>query len=144
MRWSTASRRSVAKKRSAIMPTKKGEIIAANAVVPYAKPTSSPEKWSVAESQVPIVTDQAPQTKYWRNIIAESLSRTDETILSERLPHVCHALLDFFDRSSCPSMFVLDESADRIFLFLQQRQHCFDRCVAFAPRNVWALILFAI
>src|SRR5215510_3548886 len=57
------------------MPTKNGEIMAARAVEPYANPTCSPEKWSVAESQVPIVTDHAPHTKYCRNIIVESFRR---------------------------------------------------------------------
>ena len=50
------------------MPTKNGEIIAASAVVPDARPICSPEKPSVWPSHVPIVTDQAPQTKYCRNI----------------------------------------------------------------------------
>ena len=58
------------------MPTKNGEIIAAIAVVPYASPICSPEKCSVCRSYVPIVTYQAPQTKYCRNIIADSFTRT--------------------------------------------------------------------
>src|SRR5213595_915141 len=73
--------RSVAMNRSATMPTKNGEIIAASAVVPYARPVCSPEKCNVSPSQVPIVTYHAPQTKYCRNIIADSLTRTDEFIL---------------------------------------------------------------
>jgi hypothetical protein len=40
------------------------------AVVPAAHPTSWPENFKVDASQVPSVTYQAPQTKYWRNIIA--------------------------------------------------------------------------
>ena len=43
-RCSTARIRSVARKRSATMPTKNGEIIAASAVVPEASPICSPEK----------------------------------------------------------------------------------------------------
>src|SRR4249920_3186807 len=74
--------RSVAMKRSATMPTKNGEIIAASAVVPAARPICSPEKCSVSPSHVPIVTYHAPQTKYCRNIIADSFTRTDEFILS--------------------------------------------------------------
>src|ERR1700755_98261 len=66
--------------RSAIIPTKNGEIIAASAVVPAARPICSPEKCSVAPSHVPIVTYHAPQTKYCRNIIAESFTRTEEVI----------------------------------------------------------------
>ena len=46
------------------MPTKNGEMIAASAVVPEARPICSPENWSVWPSQVPSVTDQAPHTKY--------------------------------------------------------------------------------
>ena len=63
---SAHSSRSVAKKRSATMPTKNGEMIAASAVVPEARPICSPEKPSVCPSHVPSVTDQAPQTKYWQ------------------------------------------------------------------------------
>src|SRR3954468_5899866 len=73
---SAARIRSVARKRSATMPTKKGEIIAASAVVPAARPICSPEKCSVSPSHVPIVTYHAPHTKYCRNIIAESFTRT--------------------------------------------------------------------
>src|SRR6478609_2470163 len=65
-------------KRSATMPTKNGEIIAASAVVPAARPICSPEKCSVAPSHVPIVTYHAPHTKYCRNIIADSFRRVDE------------------------------------------------------------------
>ena len=75
MRCRPARIRSVAKNRSATMPTKNGETIAANAVVPYANPICSPEKCKVSASHVPMVTDHAPQTKYWRNIMAESFSR---------------------------------------------------------------------
>src|SRR5262249_30744081 len=56
------------------------EIIAASAVVPAASPICSPEKCNVSPSHVPIVTYHAPQTKYWRNIIADSFNRTDDDI----------------------------------------------------------------
>src|SRR5215467_13651193 len=72
---SVARIRSVAKNRSAIIPTKNGETIAATAVVPYASPICSPEKCNVCASHVPIVTDQAPHTKYCRNIMVESSNR---------------------------------------------------------------------
>ena len=65
----------MAKKRSATMPTKNGDTIAASAVVPYAAPLSVPEKLSVFSRYVPIVTYHAPQMKNSRNIITESLSR---------------------------------------------------------------------
>src|SRR5882672_8086461 len=67
--------RSVAMNRSATMPTKNGEIIAASAVVPAASPICSPEKCSVPPSHVPIVTYHAPHTKYCRNIIVDSFAR---------------------------------------------------------------------
>src|SRR5262245_19885130 len=67
--------RSVAKNRSATMPTKNGEIIAATAVVPAARPICAPEKRNVEPSHVPIVTYQAPQMKYCRNIMVESFIR---------------------------------------------------------------------
>src|SRR5262245_9122361 len=73
---SAARMRSVAMKRSATIPTKNGEIIAASAVVPAASPICSPEKCRVCPSHVPIVTYHAPQTKYCRNIIADSFKRT--------------------------------------------------------------------
>src|SRR5438128_5812321 len=76
--WSTARIRSVAINRSAIMPTKNGELIAPTAVVPNASPICSPEKCSVPPSHVPIVTYHAPHTKYCRNISADSFSRTVE------------------------------------------------------------------
>ncbi len=60
------------------MPTKKGEMIAASAVVPDARPICSPENWSVWPSQVPSVTDHAPHTKYCRNIRADSAARVGE------------------------------------------------------------------
>src|SRR3954471_9175129 len=69
--------RSVARNRSATMPMKNGEIIAARAVVPAASPICSPEKCSVCPSQVPMVTYHAPHTKYWRNIRTDSLTRVD-------------------------------------------------------------------
>src|ERR671912_728217 len=67
--------RSVAKNRSATSPTKNGDTIAASAVVLYARPLSWPENWSVLSRYVPMVTYQAPQTKYWRNIITDSFNR---------------------------------------------------------------------
>src|SRR5471030_1230656 len=82
---SAARIRSVAMKRSAIMPTKNGEIIAASAVVPAASPICSPEKCSVEPSHVPIVTYHAPHTKYCRNIIADSLTRTDRVMDARRV-----------------------------------------------------------
>ena len=72
---------SVAKNRSATMPTKNGDTIAASAVVLYARPLCCPENFSVCSRYVPIVTYHAPQTKYSRNIIAESLIRIVEFIL---------------------------------------------------------------
>ena len=72
---SAARIRSVAITRSATIPTKNGEIIAASAVVPNASPIWSSEKCSVWPSHVPMVTYHAPQTKYWRNIRAESFTR---------------------------------------------------------------------
>src|SRR5579872_1469259 len=79
----SARMRSVAMNRSAIMPTKNGEIIAASAVVPAASPICSPEKCSVDPSHVPIVTYHAPQTKYCRNMSADSLTRVDSDIISD-------------------------------------------------------------
>ena len=71
-RCSTASSFSVAKKRSAMTPRKNGETSAAIAVAPYARPTCDSENPSVRVRYVPIVTNQLPQMKYWRNIIVES------------------------------------------------------------------------
>src|SRR3979409_2313052 len=79
--WSAPRFLPVAMNRTATMPTKNGEIIAASAVVPAARPICSPEKCSVCPSHVPIVTYHAPQTKYCRNIIADSFTRTLEVIL---------------------------------------------------------------
>ena len=53
---SAASIFSVAKKRSAIIPTKNGEIMLASAVVPKIAPVSVPEKCRVAVRYVPMVT----------------------------------------------------------------------------------------
>ena len=53
---------SVAKNRSAMSPTKNGEIMLASAVVPKTAPVSVPENFSVAVRYVPIVTYHAPQT----------------------------------------------------------------------------------
>ena len=86
IRCSTASSRSVAKYRSAIMPTKNGEIIADTAVVPYASPDCAPESRSVSASHVPIVTYHAPQTKYWRNIITDRRRRTLEAGITNHAP----------------------------------------------------------
>jgi hypothetical protein len=47
MMCSAARMRSVAKNRSATIPVKNGEIMAASAVVPKARPICSPEKCSV-------------------------------------------------------------------------------------------------
>ncbi len=55
---------------------KNGDTIAAIAVVMYAAPTCGPLKCSVLPRYVPIVTNQAPQMKYWRNISAERRART--------------------------------------------------------------------
>src|SRR4051812_25500819 len=86
--------RSVARKRSATMPTKNGEIIAASAVVPAARPICSPEKCSVAPSHVPIVTYHAPHTKYCRNIMVASFTRADGVITtSTSRPPRRHRLL---------------------------------------------------
>src|SRR5215469_8752593 len=77
-----ARMRSVAMKRSAIIPTKNGEIIAASAVVPAARPICSPEKCSVDPSHVPIVTYHAPQTKYCKNMRMESFTRVEVGIMA--------------------------------------------------------------
>jgi hypothetical protein len=63
------------------MPTKNGEIMAARAVVPNASPICSPEKCSVSPSHVPMVTYHAPQTKYCRNIRADSFTRVAMVIV---------------------------------------------------------------
>ena len=60
------------------MPTKNGDTIAARAVVLYARPLCCPENCRVFSRYVPIVTYQAPQTKYWRNIITDSFRRVVE------------------------------------------------------------------
>src|SRR5690606_32741909 len=59
------------------MPTKNGEIIAAIAVLPYASPICPPSNRNPWPRYVPIVTNHAPQTKYWRNIMADSLTRME-------------------------------------------------------------------
>src|SRR5262249_24097497 len=86
IRCSTARILSVAKNRSATMPTKNGEIMAATAVVPAASPICSPVKCSVWPSHVPIVTYQAPPTKYCRNIIVDSFNRVPVCIFCRTLP----------------------------------------------------------
>ena len=58
------------------MPTKNGEIIAAIAVVPYGETdllAGEAERLSEPRAHG---HGPAPQTKYWRNISAESFSRT--------------------------------------------------------------------
>ena len=50
---------------------KNGDTRAAIAVAPYASPIWRSVKCSVCPRYVPIVTNQTPQMKYWRNIIAE-------------------------------------------------------------------------
>ena len=77
-----ASTRSVAKKRSATMPTKNGETIAASAVVPDATPTCCPENFRVSPRNVPNVTYHTPQMKNWRNIRADSFTRVTAVILA--------------------------------------------------------------
>src|SRR5262245_51836930 len=64
--------------------------------------------------------------------------------LSQRLPHVRHALLHFLDRGSRTLMFIFDQRADRILLFLKQQQYLLDRCVALAPRDIRTLIFLSI
>src|SRR6476619_6992804 len=79
---STNSSRSVEKKRSAIMPTKNGAIIAAIAAVPNAAPMNWSEKMRAPVASLAVdryvlsVTNQAPHTKYCRNIITERRVRT--------------------------------------------------------------------
>src|SRR5665213_4023953 len=72
---STAITRSDEKKRSATIPTKNGDIIAAIPMLPYARPACPPLNLSVSMKYVPAVTYQAPYTKYSRNIITDSLAR---------------------------------------------------------------------
>src|SRR5690242_5411833 len=69
IRWRTQSTRSVEKKRSAIKPTKNGEIMDASAVVPNTAPACVPENFSVIVKYVPMVTYQQPQTTKFRNIM---------------------------------------------------------------------------
>ena len=66
-----ASSFSLEKNRSATMPMKNGLTIAAIAIAPYALPICVSVKCSVWPRYVPIVTNHAPQTKYWRNIMTE-------------------------------------------------------------------------
>ncbi len=77
---SSASSFSLEKNRSATMPMKNGDAIAAIAVAPYALPICASVKCSVLPRYVPIVTYHAPQTKYCRNIIADSFTRTLEVM----------------------------------------------------------------
>src|SRR5688572_16013657 len=67
-------------------PTKNGEIIAATAVLPYARPICVASNRSVCPRYVPRVANHAPQMKYWRNIIAETRTRT--------LPMRCRGMWD--------------------------------------------------
>src|SRR5215212_5164466 len=71
----TASTRCVAKKRSAIMPTKNGEMMAAMAGAAYTHPTWVPENLSVWPISVPMVTSHEPYTKYWMNISTDKRVR---------------------------------------------------------------------
>ena len=57
------------------MPMKNGDTSAAIAVAPYARPICGSVKCSVWPRYVPIVTNQTPQMKYWRNIIVDSFAR---------------------------------------------------------------------
>ena len=61
IRWSAASTFSVAKKRSAINPTKNGEIMQASAAVPNTAPAWVPENFNVAVRYVVMVTYHDPQ-----------------------------------------------------------------------------------
>src|SRR4029453_15595374 len=147
--WSAARIRSVARNRSAIIPTKNGEIIAASAVVPAARPICSPEKPSVWPSHVPIVTDQAPHTKYCRNISRDNLIRTLSVTSRfsrscERVPGERETLLDLLDGAGLATMLVFDVGANRPALFLEQLQDVPDRRVAGSPRGVVALVFLAI
>src|SRR5215207_7190300 len=72
---STASKRCVAKNRSAIMPTKNGDMMAAIAGAAYTHPISVPENLSVCPMSVPMVTSQDPYTKYWMNISTDNRVR---------------------------------------------------------------------
>ena len=58
------------------MPTNTGATMAPMAIEPYAAPIWTPSNSSVVPRKVPSVTNQAPQMKYWRNIIAPSRTRT--------------------------------------------------------------------
>ena len=71
----TASSFSLEKNRSATIPIKKGLMIAAIAVAPYAVPICVSVKCRVVPRYVPIVTNHDPQTKYWRNIMIDSRQR---------------------------------------------------------------------
>ena len=62
---------------TAIIPTKKGDTSAAMAVAPYASPICPSSKCNPWPRYVPMVTNQLPQMKYWRNIMTESENRVD-------------------------------------------------------------------
>src|SRR5580765_8555044 len=61
------------KYRSAINPTKNGEIIDPIAKAPYAHPTSCPVNFRTLVRYVPRLMYHAPQMKYCRNMKIESL-----------------------------------------------------------------------
>src|SRR4029453_4785805 len=142
--------RCVARYRSATRPTKNGDTIAATAVVPNARPICWPENFSVCPSHVPIVTDHAPQTKYWRNISVASFSqvvcviRPRQVRLRRRhcpeqptlhwpggaLGREFQAFLHFFNWAGGAAVLVFDVGADRPLLALEQRQHLANLCVA--------------
>src|SRR5258706_11962887 len=68
----TASSFSDEKYRSAINPTKKGEIIDPIANAPYANPTCWPLNFNTFVRYVPRLIYHAPQMKYWRNMNTDS------------------------------------------------------------------------
>src|SRR2546423_802119 len=70
---STANSFSDEKYRSAINPTKNGEIIDPIANAPYAAPTCWPLNFNTFVRYVPRLIYHAPQMKYWRNMNTESL-----------------------------------------------------------------------
>src|SRR5918993_2775023 len=75
MRWA-------AKKRSATIPIKNGEIIVAIAKALYAAPICTPEDFKNSDMYVLIVTYQDPHIKYSKSIITESLVKVAGFILS--------------------------------------------------------------
>src|SRR4051812_5566716 len=77
------STRCAAKKRSATMPTKNGEIMAASEVAPYAEPICSPVK-PIFVIQVPSERLQQLQMKNWKKKRIESRMREEGFIA-----HLC-------------------------------------------------------